>query len=105
MKAKDAERLARMIAYPIEVNGEPYTNREQAAVMLTLMFGLMGNIHECELKGRVWTISSAGNRAVVDGDVYFRITDIYGKTTSDTLPITLVLRKVGNRWMISDNAV
>lgn len=101
MKSKDAERLAGMMAYPIELNGETYTSKEQVALMFTIAFGFMGDIHEFELCGRVWTINSSGTGAVVEAEAYSRITDIFGEIASDTSPATLQLRKVGNQWRIA----
>lgn len=103
VKAKDAKKLAGMISYPIEIGGETYINGGQVAETLNMMFEYVDRIHECELRGRTWTIDSNGSRAIVKGELDFQIT-VSGETLLDRLPITLVLRNVGNRWMISSNA-
>lgn len=95
----DAEGLASLFKYPLVIDGEELTSKEQTVMMYTFLFALM-EFEEFEIKDRVVLVDGSGKTATAEGEAHARFTSITGSET-DIQSILLELTKSGSQWKIS----
>lgn len=69
MKGMDAEGIANLFSYPIELDGEILEDKEHAILIFSFVFELI-HIHEYELKDREVIIDSSGTDATIEGIIF-----------------------------------
>lgn len=99
MKKMNAESIANLFVYPLELDGEVLETKEQAIFMYSFLFGMI-HIHEYEIRERVIIIDSTGTNATVEGIIFAKITSFWG-TETNSQPFVMKFRKVGGKWKIS----
>ncbi|NLM39451.1 MAG: nuclear transport factor 2 family protein [Firmicutes bacterium] len=97
-RTKNADKLAALYVYPIEIDGAHFESAAEAAAYYELSFVFLTEVHEFELINRRLIIT--GNEATAEVDARSKIT-MLGVTLEDEVPGTLMLRKIGNQWKIS----
>lgn len=95
----DAEGLANLMIFPLTIDGETISTKEEAIFIFSFAFGMM-DIHEFKIKDREIIVSSSGTTATIAGIAHSKISTFMGVET-DSQPITLQLKKVGSQWKIS----
>lgn len=95
---KDAHKLASLLVYPLEMDGEYFESFEEAAAAYELGLAFFTEIHEFRLIDREITIN--GDEAVAEVTAKSKMT-ILGETLEDAIPGTLTFRRVGSTWKIT----
>lgn len=95
----DAEGLANLMIFPLTIDGETISTKEEAIFIYSFAFGMM-DIHEFKIKDREIIVSSSGTTATIAGIAHSKISTFMGVET-DSQPITLQFKKVGSQWKIS----
>lgn len=95
----DAEGLAGLFTYPLVLDGEEISSKEQAVLMYTFLFGLM-EFKSMEVKDREIVVDSAGTTATASGNAHAEYVTFLG-SDKDVQPMLFTLIKVGGQWKIS----